>query len=147
MSEIQEESFDPVAFNLKRWSDFVSNELILKSRWAWRANCYELSPSVMYPSTDHGQSIAADKHCSGCEVKRECLFLALCSKEGYGVWGGTTEAERSDLLKLVDEVFDPKDFTDSSCIEPILDVVDSYLQYRSSMSHDDFEVIKVKEIL
>jgi WhiB family redox-sensing transcriptional regulator len=31
-------------------------------------------------------------------VRRECLEHALESREPYGVWGGTTEAEREVLL-------------------------------------------------
>lgn len=149
MPDPQEESVaivDPVVSNLKRWSDHVSFQLVIKSRWAWKANCYELSPKAMYPPTEAGQIAVAADVCGDCPVKRQCLMLSLMSRETYGVWGATTESERGELLKMIDEVFDPKEFTDSSCLKPISDVVDSWLDYQSMMSDANYELVRVKEI-
>jgi WhiB family redox-sensing transcriptional regulator len=32
--------------------------------------------------------------CEDCPVRRECLQMALADSNLYGVWGGTTQAER-----------------------------------------------------
>lgn len=40
----------------------------------------------------------AKELCSGCPVIRECLEHALAVPENYGIWGGTTAAERQRML-------------------------------------------------
>lgn len=151
MTQMQEESenelIDPTTLSLKKWSDYVSLQLILKSRWASRSNCYELFPHRMYPSTEASQKEVASSICADCPTKKQCLLLSVMLRETCGVWGGTTESERSELFRVTDGVFDPKDFTDPSCIEPLIDTIDSYLEYQSNMSTSkNFELVQVKEI-
>lgn len=42
--------------------------------------------------------------CNLCPFKAECLEYALAAQEPYGVWGGTTVAERQVLLKSISSV-------------------------------------------
>jgi WhiB family transcriptional regulator, redox-sensing transcriptional regulator len=35
--------------------------------------------------------------CAGCSVRQDCLEFAIETGETFGVWGGLTEAERSEL--------------------------------------------------
>ena len=36
--------------------------------------------------------------CGGCPVKEDCLADALRRREPYGIWGGSTPAERARML-------------------------------------------------
>ena len=38
--------------------------------------------------------------CSSCSVNRECLEYAINCRELHGIWGGTTENERRELIAL-----------------------------------------------
>jgi WhiB family redox-sensing transcriptional regulator len=58
-----------------------------------------------HPENERGPSRtrredAAKKICSGCPVTRECLDWALRTREPYGVWGGKSTEERTQLIKL-----------------------------------------------
>lgn len=41
----------------------------------------------------------AKKICGACPVIEKCLRWALDTRQPYGIWGGTTERERRDILK------------------------------------------------
>ena len=36
--------------------------------------------------------------CNSCPLRKECLEQAIANKEEFGIWGGTTEAERADAF-------------------------------------------------
>ncbi len=60
-----------------------------------RGACRTVDPAVMNP--DPGDAVAegtAKQLCGRCEVRLECLAVALRSGALSGVWGGLTEAER-----------------------------------------------------
>lgn len=65
--------------------------------WRTRAACLRVDPEMMFPdrSDDDGNEIAL-RICSRCplDVVSKCRAEALANDERYGVWGGTTEAER-----------------------------------------------------
>lgn len=43
----------------------------------------------------HERAIAEAKAlCAGCEIREDCLELALALRDEHGVWGGLTAAER-----------------------------------------------------
>uniref|UniRef100_UPI002AD3730D WhiB family transcriptional regulator n=1 Tax=Frankia sp. Cr1 TaxID=3073931 RepID=UPI002AD3730D len=42
---------------------------------------------------------AAKKICAPCGVRQECLDHALATSELYGVWGGLTPRERTQLVR------------------------------------------------
>ena len=35
--------------------------------------------------------------CAGCTVRPECLDFAMTARREYGVWGGTSDAERRSV--------------------------------------------------
>ena len=51
------------------------------------------------PSQRRTRQNEAVRVCAQCPVRGRCLELALTSNERYGVWGGTTEAERQRLIR------------------------------------------------
>lgn len=58
-----------------------------------QANCHGVDPSLFFPERG-SSSEPAKAVCRGCEVRSECLSLALESNERFGVWGGMSERER-----------------------------------------------------
>ena len=48
-------------------------------------------------SYDEGRVAQALAICQDCPVRQECLQTALADPNLYGVWGGTTQAERRRL--------------------------------------------------
>jgi WhiB family transcriptional regulator, redox-sensing transcriptional regulator len=70
----------------------------LQAPWERRANCLGLDPELFFP--EGGESPEPAKAvCRGCEVRAECLDMAV--REGIvdGVWGGLTAAERRRLRR------------------------------------------------
>ena len=40
--------------------------------------------------------------CAQCSVKEDCLSYALDIREPHGIWGGASEAERRQMLLVID---------------------------------------------
>ncbi len=68
------------------WGDRVFSE------WHNRAACK--GGTDLFFSYDEEKVARARAICEGCPVRQECLLTALADRKLYGVWGGTTEAER-----------------------------------------------------
>jgi WhiB family redox-sensing transcriptional regulator len=74
--------------------------------WEWqlRGACRgEDSALFFHPEGERGparsaRETAAKAVCVRCPVIEECLRQALVTREPYGVWGGTTESEREEIL-------------------------------------------------
>jgi WhiB family redox-sensing transcriptional regulator len=74
--------------------------------WGWRgeAACRSLDTDLFYhPEGERGaakanRDSAAKEVCSKCMARIACLEYALATRETYGVWGGTTEDEREEML-------------------------------------------------
>jgi WhiB family transcriptional regulator, redox-sensing transcriptional regulator len=49
--------------------------------------------------SDRGSNLPAKRVCALCPVRDDCLGYALELEIDYGVWGGTTPAERKRLLR------------------------------------------------
>ena len=65
----------------------------------WRANPAEVAATLdsFYEEEDE-EVIAFDRSiCAGCGARAQCLEIALSRNEKYGIWGGTTPAERKGL--------------------------------------------------
>jgi WhiB family redox-sensing transcriptional regulator len=62
------------------------------------AACRDVDAFVLdpEPGNDEAES-AARRICSGCEVRMECLSVALKSPGVMGIWGGFTRAERERI--------------------------------------------------
>jgi hypothetical protein len=66
--------------------------------WRDRAACAtarDLDAWFPDPSAPRSDLSAVLKVCHGCPVRRSCLAAGLLGHE-HGVWGGTTETERTD---------------------------------------------------
>lgn len=72
------------------------------SRWDDFAVCRQVDPDLFYPDSElhPGTQTAAISICERCPVQVECLARALDQREPFGVWGGTSEAVRRDLLRI-----------------------------------------------
>jgi WhiB family redox-sensing transcriptional regulator len=70
-----------------QWNDNWNNE----------AACGDTDPDLLFV-----QGAAQNRVkiiCAGCNVRTECLAVALDNQIEYGVWGGMTERERRALLR------------------------------------------------
>ncbi|MCW2528042.1 MAG: transcription factor WhiB [Pseudonocardiales bacterium] len=78
---------------------------LIDSDWRWRERsaCREMGTEVFYNSekergpTKRARIAAAKSVCMSCPVRRLCLEWAVEVAEPYGVWGGTTPEERSQI--------------------------------------------------
>ena len=61
----------------------------------WRALglCATSDPEIFFPEPE-ASALAAIRVCMRCPVRAECLSWAIENDEWFGVWGGTTEADR-----------------------------------------------------
>jgi WhiB family redox-sensing transcriptional regulator len=65
--------------------------------WKDLGRCRD-APSYLFYLERHLEAfIVAQKYCTDCEVKNQCLRYALEHQE-LGVWGGTTEHQRRKML-------------------------------------------------
>ncbi|MDG9716010.1 WhiB family transcriptional regulator [Streptomyces sp. DH24] len=71
--------------------------------WLRRAACVGEDPELFFPVGTSGPALrdvdAAKRVCARCPVITECLTFALNSAQSSGVWGGTCEEERAELLR------------------------------------------------
>jgi WhiB family redox-sensing transcriptional regulator len=70
----------------------------LEHKWADRAACRGLEPTIFYPATDE-EADDAKRVCDTCSVQTECLEFAIERREKDGVWGGATERERMRIIR------------------------------------------------
>lgn len=73
--------------------------------WQVRAACRGPETWLFFPPTQperkeerEERELHAKSICQRCSVKSDCLDYALRTREPYGIWGGLTELERTDLL-------------------------------------------------
>ncbi|MDQ5969783.1 MAG: WhiB family transcriptional regulator, redox-sensing transcriptional regulator [Patescibacteria group bacterium] len=72
------------------------------AEWMDNANCKGMGCEYFFP-IELKSKIAASKIlavkaiCEQCTVNQECLSYALDTNQKYGIWGGLTEPERSNL--------------------------------------------------
>ncbi|MER6128021.1 WhiB family transcriptional regulator [Streptomyces sp. NPDC001795] len=75
--------------------------------WLRYAACVGEDPELFFPVGTTGPAIeetaAAKRVCRRCPVTAECLDWALNSGQTAGVWGGTGEQERAELLRAARE--------------------------------------------
>ncbi|MER5378139.1 WhiB family transcriptional regulator [Streptomyces sp. NPDC002132] len=71
--------------------------------WLRSAACVGEDPELFFPVGTSGPALrdAADakRVCARCRVTAACLAFALESPPTSGVWGGTDEEERAELLR------------------------------------------------
>jgi len=74
--------------------------------WDWQsqAACRDVNPELFFsPESERGvrkraREMVAKSLCGTCPVQPECRQHALSVGEPYGVWGGTTESERDNVV-------------------------------------------------
>ncbi|GAF47168.1 MULTISPECIES: WhiB family transcriptional regulator [Rhodococcus] len=72
--------------------------------WQLQARCRDVEADIFFSPEVEGRTArlrrekTAKRICTECPVHRECRQHALTAREAYGVWGGTSEAERRYLL-------------------------------------------------
>ena len=75
--------------------------------WQNKASCRGPQSLDFYPPA-HGERRDEKQHreqrakaiCRNCPVNTECLDFAIGGRELHGIWGGTTEVERRELIGL-----------------------------------------------
>lgn len=67
--------------------------------WMSSGACVGMDPDIFFP--DNGDTSRAEVFCAQCEVRSECLQLALSLPEFYdrGVMGGTSERQRRRMRR------------------------------------------------
>lgn len=66
--------------------------------WRREAKCLGSLESNFYSHAERLQE-AAKAICKQCDVQAECLNYAISRPEIFGVWGGTTAAERRIIIR------------------------------------------------
>src|SRR5690606_26593242 len=70
--------------------------------WRDLAACRDEDPELFFPIGTSGPALLqveqAKAVCRRCPAAEQCLAEALQRQE-YGIWGGTTEAERAELTR------------------------------------------------
>ncbi len=70
--------------------------------WQDLGLCKESDPEAFYPEKG-GSTKQAKAVCKRCPITETCLQWALDHKERFGIWGGTSEYERRQILKKLEE--------------------------------------------
>lgn len=71
--------------------------------WRLEGACSGADVNDMFPEGARQQREIAQFCILACPVREACLSYALEADERWGVWGGTTEAERAKLRKVMRE--------------------------------------------
>lgn len=76
---------------------YPSPPLFVRPEWYDRAECSGVGPAQFF--IERGASTAAAHAlCQVCEVRLDCLDLALERGERFGMWGGFSVRERRRML-------------------------------------------------
>jgi len=71
--------------------------------WRHRAACRDEDPELFFPISEMGpgarQLDEAKAVCARCPVRTQCLNYAVDNGLDHGVFGGTTERERRELVR------------------------------------------------
>jgi WhiB family redox-sensing transcriptional regulator len=72
--------------------------------WIDRAACRSMPATMFYPPLNESHTARDERVriaklvCANCPVCEDCRDYALRAGERLGVWGGTTETERRELI-------------------------------------------------
>jgi WhiB family redox-sensing transcriptional regulator len=66
--------------------------------WMLHARCRGANPTEFFPSDGLGVEMA-QRICTGCPVRVDCLEYALLHRIEHGVWGGASERERRRIIR------------------------------------------------
>jgi WhiB family transcriptional regulator, redox-sensing transcriptional regulator len=69
--------------------------------WRLHGACRTADPELFFPASSNGLAMLqlrqAKVICARCAVRAECLAYALATHQVHGVWGGTSERERTRM--------------------------------------------------
>ena len=69
--------------------------------WRSRGACRTADPDLFFPASSTAMSNLQLRQakiiCGRCPVRRQCLDFALATHQVHGVWGGTSERERTRM--------------------------------------------------
>lgn len=65
-------------------------------QWRQHAACVGVDPDVFFVGRG-GSTWRAKKVCDSCPVSGECLTYAIAYKEHFGIWGGLSEKQRTNV--------------------------------------------------
>lgn len=71
--------------------------------WMVDAACRGLNANIFHPHDNNNS--AAVTICNRCSVRTKCLDYAMTNEIWFGIWGGTTERERS---RIAGKRYDPR---------------------------------------
>jgi hypothetical protein len=71
-----------------------------ENAWREKAACTGIATSVFFGSPKSNDIAIAKSICKKCSVNADCLKSAL-TYQYHGVWGNTTEEERSYIYKKI----------------------------------------------
>ena len=83
----------------KNFSEFDYSSF-QETEWRLKAACRNKETSIFFGSPKSEDIVNAKAVCSSCSVSPQCLMGAL-QYQYYGVWGNTTEEERSYIVKEI----------------------------------------------
>lgn len=79
--------------------------LTSEQTWQDKAACRGPQAIVFFPPAQNerkDEKLAREERakdiCRACSVRPDCLAYALSIREPHGIWGGTNEAERKQLI-------------------------------------------------
>ncbi len=81
------------------------------TEWEKKSLCAQVGTELFF-SDDKNEVKAAKRICEQCTVVDQCLRRALVKDERHGVWGGTTPADRRNILKA--GIYNPADATEQA---------------------------------
>jgi WhiB family redox-sensing transcriptional regulator len=72
--------------------------------WRESADCTQHDPELFFPVGKNDLSMLQAQEainiCNNCQVREKCLEAALKTTQKYGIWGGKTEEQRSEIITL-----------------------------------------------
>src|SRR5215472_16852499 len=84
--------------------------LAVTRHWRLAAACRSCDPDLFFPVSSSGRAMEqvaeAKEICARCPVQPECLAFALRTRQVHGVWGGTSQEERSRLWRADEQGID-----------------------------------------
>jgi hypothetical protein len=89
---------------VERFAPPPPDVLVVPGKWVHDAACATVDPELFYPAPSYSAAYAkriclgTDER-PGCPVRTECLQFALDVKDQWGVFGGLTAKERSQLKR------------------------------------------------
>lgn len=68
--------------------------------WGEPSTCKKVDPELFYKDSETRDTTLAVAVCMGCAALSPCLGYTLGAKEEFGVWGGLTEKQRSEIRRV-----------------------------------------------